>query len=101
MKSMVLEFVGGLLGGKTLRTDSPDYEEQLLAAACYEMSHHGAIGASCVELSYDTAGFCRRHGWGAAEEPSLCADHRYLVTERRETETEIVITFQYCPMQDL
>jgi len=100
MKPIVLEFVGGYWDGKTLRTDSRDDEEQLMAAACYEMSHHGAIGGECVELSYDAVGFCRRHGWAATEEASLCVDHRYLVTERRETETEIVITFKYHPMQD-
>ena len=100
MKPMVLEFVGGYWDGKTLRTDSPDYEEQLLAAGCYEMSHHGAIGGECVELSYDAVGFARRHGWLAAEEASLCGDHRYLVAERRETETEIVVTFKYHPMRE-
>ena len=100
MKPMVLTCVGGYWDGKTLRTDSPDDEEQLLAAACYEMSHHGAIGGGCVELSNDAVGFCRRHGWVAAEEASFCVDHRYLVTERRETETEIVITFKYHPMGD-
>ena len=101
MKLIVLEFVGGYWDGKTLRTDSSDYEEQLLAAACYEMSHHGAIGGECVELSYDVVGFCRRHGWVGAEEASFCGDHRYLVTERRETKTEIVITFKYHPKRDV
>jgi len=100
MKTIALEFAGGYWDGRTLRTDSPDDEEQLLAAACYEMSHHGVIGGECVELSFDAVGFCRRHSWVAAEGASFCGDHRYLVTERRETETEIVITFKYRPMQD-
>ena len=100
MKPMVLEFVGGYWDGKTLRTDSSDYEEQLLVAGCYEMSHHGAIGGECVELSCDAVRFARRHGWLAAEEASLCGDHRYSVAERRETETEIVVTFKYHPMRE-
>lgn len=46
MKPLVLQFVGGDWDGKTLRTDSADYEEQLPAAGCYEISHHGAVGGS-------------------------------------------------------
>jgi len=101
MKPVVLEFVGGYWDGKTLRADSSDYEERLLGTACYEMSHHGAIGGECVQLSYDAVRYARRHGWQAAEEASFCGDHRYLVTERRETETEIVITFKYQPKRDV
>ena len=104
MKPIILEFVGGPWGGKTLRTDSTDQEEVWLAAGCYEMSHHGAIGGECVGLSEDAAMFARRHGWEAAKQRGLHGDHRYLVTERRETETEteteIVITFKYHPMRD-
>ncbi len=94
---IVLEFVGGYWDGKTLRTDSSDYEEQLLGAGCYETSHHGAIGGECAVLSCDVVSYARRHGWQAAEEASLCGDHQYLVAERRETEAEIVITFKYHP----
>lgn len=97
MNHVVVVFNGGPLGGKALRTNSPDEEEQLLAAACYEMSHHGAIGGECAELSYDAAGFCRRHGWPAAKEPSPHAVCRYSVTERRETEKAIVVKFTYHP----
>jgi hypothetical protein len=92
-KPIVLEFVGGSWDGNTLRSDSSDQEEQFLAAGCYEMSHHGAIGEECVGLSDDAVTFARRHGWKAAEEAPLCGDHRYLVVERRETETEIIVTF--------
>ncbi len=99
MKPIVLEFVGGYWDGKTLRTDSADGEEPLLAAACYEMSHHGAIGSECVELSFDAAGFSQRHGWTTAEEDVFRGNRRYFVTERRETETEIVITFKYDPTE--
>jgi len=98
MKPTVLKFVGGHWDGKTLRTDATDYEEQLLAAECYEMSHHGAIGRECIGLSSDAAGFARRHGWVAAEQAGSGRDHRYLVAERRETETELTVTFQYRPM---
>ena len=98
MKPIVLEFVGGYWDGKTLRTDSPEQEEEFLAAGCYEMSHHGAIGQECVGLSEDAVTFARKHDWEAAKEASLCGDHRYLVAERRETETEIVVTFKYHPI---
>ena len=99
MKPILLEFVGGYWDGKTLRTDSADDEEPLLAAACYEMSHHGAVGSECVELSLDAVGFSRRHGWTATQEAVFCKHRRYFVAERRETETEIVITFKYDPLK--
>ena len=41
MKPIILEFVGGCWDGKTLRTDSPDDEEQLVAAACYDPTNRG------------------------------------------------------------
>ena len=99
MKPVILKFVGGYWGGKTLRTDSLDQEEQFLAAGCYEMSHHGAIGGECVGLSDDAMTFARSHGWEKAKEAGLRGDHRYLVTEFRETETEIVVTFKYDPIR--
>lgn len=95
MKTMALEFVGGYWDGKTLRTDSSDFEEQLLVAGCYELSHHGSIGGRCAELSSDAVRFAQRHSWLAKEEASWSGDHRYLVTEHRETETEIIITFKF------
>jgi hypothetical protein len=97
MKTTVLEFVGGFWDGKVLRTDSSDYEEQLLAVGCYEMSHHGAIGGACVELWCEVGEFAKTHGWMAVEEPRMQASGRYTVAERRETETEIIITFKYHP----
>ena len=100
MKPIVLEFTGGYWDGKTVRTDSPDQEEVFLAAGCYEMSHHGTIGQECVGLSQDVVAFARNHGWEAAKGASLHGAHRYLVTERRETEAEIVVTFKYDPMRD-
>lgn len=96
MKPIILEFIGGYWDGKTLRTDSPDQDEQCLAAACYEMSHHGAIGGKCIELSCDALIFAQRHGWTASEEVDW-RNHRYLVAEHRETETEIVVTLKYRP----
>jgi hypothetical protein len=92
-KPIVLEFVGGYWDGKSLRTDSSDDQEAFLAAGCYEMSHRGAIGHECVGLSDDAVWFAQQHGWKAAEEAGLRGSHHYLVSERRETEKEIVITF--------
>lgn len=96
MKATVVMFAGGPWDGRRLRTDSDDYEEQLLAAGCYEMSHHGTIGTGCGGLSCEALGFARRHGW-VAEEANARGRHEYYVAERRETETEIVITFNYRP----
>jgi hypothetical protein len=91
MKPVVLEFVGGYWGGKTLRTDSADLEEVLLAAACYETCHHGVIGEGCAGLSEYAVGFARKHGWPAASNGGWQGTHRYSVTEHRETEDEIVV----------
>jgi hypothetical protein len=99
MKPIVLEFVGGYWDGKILRTDSRDFEEQLLANACYERSHQGAIGGECVGLSGDAVAFAERHDWIAPEEAILSGDHRYLVSEFRETENEIVVTFRFDPIR--
>jgi hypothetical protein len=99
MKPIVLEFVGGYWDGKTLRTDSRDREEQLLATGCYEMSHHGAIGGECVGLSDAAVNFARSHGWEAEKEASLRGDHRYSVTEYRETETELIVKFKHNPVR--
>ena len=101
MKPTVFEFAGGPWDGKTLRTDATEYEEQLLAAEYYEMSHHGAIGSECPALSYDAVGFARRHGWVLAGKTSSGRDHHYLVTERRETETELTVTFKWRPMRQV
>jgi hypothetical protein len=98
MKPIVLEFVGGYWNGKTLRTDSPDREEQFLASGCYEMSHHGAIGGQCVGLSDAAVNFARGHDWKAPNEARLHGDHRYLVTEFRETETELTVKFKHDPV---
>ncbi len=96
-KSITLEFTGGYWNGKSLRTDSADQEESLLAMACYELAHHGAIGAECAGMSDDAVTFARLHGWAAAQEAGLQGTHRYRVTERRETEREIVIQFRLAP----
>ena len=101
MRSRVLEFVGGPLGGRTLRSNSSDDEERLLVAACYEMSHAGAIGGNCVELFYDAVEFCRTHGWATGDEPAVYADHRYIVAERTENEMEVVVKFEYRPTKKL
>ena len=99
MKPVILTFVGGYWDGRSLRTDSADQEEAMLAAACYELSHHGAIGAECAGLSDDAVTFARIHGWAAAQEGGFRGRHRYLVTERDETEGEITITFQHAPVE--
>lgn len=99
MKPIIAEFVGGPLNENTLRTDSGDREEVWLANAYYEMSHHGTIGGKCVGLSCDAEDFARRHGGVAAKELSLCQG--YVVTERRETEVEIFVTFKSYPIQDI
>ena len=63
MKPIVLEFVGGYWDGRSLRSDSPDQEEALLAAECYEISKHGRFGAGCADLSAVAVAFGRNHGW--------------------------------------
>ena len=98
MKPIVLEFVGGYWNGRSLRTDAADQEESLLAAACYEMLHHGAIGGECRALSDDAVMFARTHGWAAPQEGAFCGDHRYLVSERLETEDVIVIRLRHLPV---
>jgi hypothetical protein len=100
MKPVVLEFVGGYWGGKTLRTDSADLEEVLLAAACYETCHHGAMGDGCGGLSEYAVRFARNRGWPAANEGGWQADHRYSVIERRETENEIVVKLRQATIAD-
>jgi hypothetical protein len=97
MKPVVLTFVGGYWDGKSLRMESSDQEESLLAAACYEMTHHGRLGEECVGLSDDAVTYARVHGWPTPEEGGLQGDHRYRVTERRETMEQIVITLSEVP----
>jgi hypothetical protein len=97
VKSLVLEFIGGHFDGKVLRTDSIDQEEVWLAAACYETSHHGEIGRECFAPSCDVDVFAKRHGWATAKGSSFHRHHGYRVTQRRETETEIAVTFEYKP----
>ncbi len=97
MKPVILTFLGGYWDGKSLRTDSAEREESLLAAACYELSHHGTIGAECAGISDDAVTFARIHGWAAAEEGSFHGPHRYVVGMRYESDTEIVITFRHVP----
>lgn len=99
MKPLVLRFVGGDWDGKTLRTDSPDYEEQLLASGCYEISHHGAVGGVCAALSNDALRFAKGHGWVTFDEDSAWKDNPYSVVEHRETETEITVTFKFHPVE--
>jgi hypothetical protein len=98
MKPVVLRFTEGCFDGRALRTDSTDQEEVWLAAACYETCHHGEIGRECFAPACDVNAFARRHGWEAAKETDLHRHLRYLVTERRETATEIVVTFEYGPI---
>ncbi|MCL4205799.1 MAG: L-aspartate oxidase [Pirellulaceae bacterium] len=96
-KTITLEFAGGYWEGKTLHTDSADQEESLLASACYEMAHHGTIGAECVGLSDDAVTYARLHGWPEAADAGLQGAHRYRVVEHRETEQEIVVKLQFQP----
>ena len=100
MKPVVLTFVGGYWDGKTLKMDSRDQEESLLAAACYEMTHHGRLGEECVGLSEDAITYARVHGWPTPEEGGLQGNHRYMVTERRETLDQIVITLSEVPARE-
>ena len=98
MKPIVLEFAEGYWDGRSLSTDSADQEEAFLAAACYEMSHHGAIGGECAALSDDAVTYARIHGWPRSQEGTLRGDHRYLVTERCETAGEIVVRLTLVPV---
>jgi hypothetical protein len=101
MRPIVLGFIGGIWDGKCLRTDSSDQEEAWLAAGYYEMSHHGEIGAECWGLSVETAAYARNH-WPTSEEAGLGdLHHRYVVSERRETAEEVVITFMHAPQWTL
>jgi hypothetical protein len=97
MKPVVLQFVKGGWDGRRLRTDSPDREEALLATACYEMSHHGAIGQECAGLLADEETFAQKHGWATGTEGDLQRHHRYIVFERCETVTETVVKLRYQP----
>jgi hypothetical protein len=99
MKPIILEFVGGYWDGKSLSTNSSDQEEALLAAACYEMSHHGAIGGECAALSDDAVTFARLHGWPRSREGTFRGDHRYRVSEHRETESEILVRLRNVPIE--
>jgi hypothetical protein len=49
-------------------------------------------------MSDDAVTFARLHGWAAAKEAGLQGTHRYRVTERRETEWEIVIKLGHEPI---
>jgi hypothetical protein len=95
MKPIRLEFMGGDWDGRTLRSDSPEYEEQLLAIGIYELSHHGAVGGACKELTAEAVDFARRHAWLAIGQGDLPHDGRYQVVEHRETEVEIIVTFSW------
>jgi len=98
MKAIVLDFAGGDWDGKHLRTDSTDQEEAMLAAACFEMSHHGQIGAQYLGVLGDATVFARNHGWTTSPEGRSQSSHSYHVTERRETNSQITITFQHTPL---
>jgi hypothetical protein len=100
MRSVALKFVGGSWDGKTLRTDSSDREEALLAAACYESSHHGAIGEACAALSEYAARFSRIHGWAASKGGSWQGADRYQVTEHCETEKQIVVKLTHLTVEN-
>jgi hypothetical protein len=50
-----------------------------------------------VGLSEDAIIYARLHGWKAATEAALQGDHRYRVTEHRETVRENIITLEYQP----
>ena len=95
MKAIIIEFIEGPWHGRALRTDSTDREEVWLAAAYYEMSHHGAIGERCDGLCCDAVNFARRHGWLANEDDTPREGDHYLVAERRETEMKIHVSFKY------
>jgi hypothetical protein len=98
MKPIVLTFVGGFWDGRSLHSDSDDPEEMYLVSGCYEMSHHGKIGSEAVGLSGDAIAYAQHHGWDAARQAGLGGSHRYVVSEYRETEEEITITFQHDPV---
>jgi hypothetical protein len=99
MKPVVLQFTGGYWDKRRLRTDAADQEEAFLASGCYEMSHHGKVGSKIVGLSGDAIAYARHHGWRAAQDAGLGGSHCYVVSEYRETETEIVITFRDIPVE--
>ena len=80
MKPIILEFSGGYWDGTALRTDAADQEEALLATACYELSHHGAIGAECGALSSDAVTYARIHHRARPQEGTLGGHHRYRIT---------------------
>jgi hypothetical protein len=101
VKPVVLEFVGGNWDGRSLSTDSDDQQEALLAAACYEICHHGSIGEECAGLSNDAVTFARTHGWAVPKEARWHGIHHYLVTERRETQKEIVVKLSHTPAASL
>jgi hypothetical protein len=50
-----------------------------------------------VGLSEDAIIYARLHGWNAATEAALQGDHRYRVTEHRETARENIIILEYQP----
>ena len=96
MKSITLGFIGGIWDGKSLQTDSSDQEEAWLAAGCYEMSHHGEIGAECYGLAVETTAYVRNHHWPMSKEVGLGGHHhRYVVSERSETADEVVVILMH------
>ena len=88
------------LGKQLMKGFHLDQEELALAADCYEMSNLGAIGQECIGLSGDAVTFSRSRGWEVPEDASLHGDHRYFVTDRRETGTEIRVRFEYEQVKD-
>ena len=99
MKPITLGFIGGIWDGKSLRTDSSDQEEAWLAAGCYEMCHHGAIGAECSGLAVETTAYARSHRWVTNDEAGLGGrHHRYVVSERRETAEGVVVVLMHAPV---
>ena len=98
MKPVILGFMGGIWDGKSLRTDSSDQEEAWLAAGCYEMSHHGEIGAECYGLAVETTAYTRNHRWPTDETGLGGRHHRYVVSERRETADEVVVILMHAPV---
>jgi hypothetical protein len=96
MKSITLGFIGGIWDGRSLQTDSSDHEKAWLAAGCYEMFHHGKIGAECYGLTTETTTYVRNHHWPLSKVTGLGGHHhRYVVSERRETAHEVVLILMH------
>jgi hypothetical protein len=94
-KTIYIEFLGGDMDGRTIDTATATPAENLLIRMIYNMSHGGQIGQGSYGVSMSHIEKTTEAGKYVPPSMQKRMAHQYIVAEREETESEVLLRVRY------